>query len=205
MVVAFQDLADLGKLSKGLGEFLRHFGDGHGGADARNHVFALGVGQKFAEQLLLAGGRIPGEGNAGAAVVAHVAEGHGLDVDGSAPGIGDVVFTTVNVGAGVIPGAEHGLNGAHQLLLGVGGEIHAQLALIFGLELGSQLLQVARVQLHVLGHALALLHPVDEGFKILFAHFHDHVGVHLDEPAVAVPRPAGIAGLGGHDVHHVLV
>ena len=205
MIVAFQDLADLGKLSKGLGELLRHFGDGHGGADARHHVFALGVGQKFAEQLLLAGGRIPGEGNAGAAVVTHVAEGHGLDVDGSAPGIGNVVLTTVNVGAGVVPGAEHGLDGAHQLLLGVGGEIHAQLALIFGLELGGQLLQVVRVQLHVLGHALALLHPVNEGFKILLAHFHDHVGVHLDEPAVAVPRPAGIAGLGGHDVHHVLV
>ena len=205
VVVAFQNLADLGELGERLGELLRHFGDGHGGTDARHHVFALGVGQEFAEQLLLAGGRVAGESNAGAAVVTHVAEGHGLDVDGSAPGIGNVVLTTVNVGAGVVPGAEHGLDGAHQLLLGVGGEIHAQLALILGLELGSQLLQVVRIQLHVLGHALALLHPVDEGFKILLAHFHDHVGVHLDEPAVAVPRPAGIAGLGGHDIHHVLV
>ena len=59
----------------------------------------------------------------------------------------------VDVGAGVVPGAEHGLDGAHQLLLGVGGEVLADLGLVLGLELAGQLLQVLGGQLHVLGDA----------------------------------------------------
>ena len=47
-------------------------------------------------------------------------------------------------------------------------------------------------QLHVLGDAAGLLHLVDELLKVLLAHFHHHVGVHLDEAAVAVPGPAGL-------------
>ena len=47
------------------------------GTDAGNDVLALRVGQELAHELLLAGGGVAGEGNAGAAVVAHVAERHG--------------------------------------------------------------------------------------------------------------------------------
>ncbi|CAN4051079.1 HTH-like domain-containing protein, partial [Dysosmobacter welbionis] len=134
------------KLGEGLGELFAHFADGHGSPDAGHHVLALGIGQELTEQLLLAGGGVAGEGHAGAAVVAHVAEGHGLDVDGGAPGVGDVVVPAVHVGAGVVPGAEHGLDGAHQLLLGVGGEVCADLGLVLGLELAGQLLQVVGSQ-----------------------------------------------------------
>ena len=204
-VVVFQGLADALELGEGLGELVRHLADGHGGAHAGHHVLALGVGQKLTEQLALAGGGVAGESHAGAAVVAHVAEGHGLHVDGGAPGIGNVVVPAVDVGAGVVPGAEHGLDGAHQLLLGVGGEVGADFGLVLGLELAGQLLQVVGGELHVLGDALLLLHLVDELFKILLAHLHNHVGVHLDEAAVAVPGPAGIAGLAGENLHHVLV
>ncbi len=89
--------------------------------------------------------------------------------------------------------------------LGSVGKSTPSLFLVFSLELEGQLLQVVGVQLHILLHALALLHLVDESLEILLAHFHNHVGVHLDEPAVAVPGPAGIAGLGGHNRHHVLI
>ena len=205
VIVILQDLANLLELGEGLGELFAHFADGHGSPDAGHHVLALGIGQELTEQLLLAGGGVAGEGHAGAAVVAHVAEGHGLDVDGGAPGVGDVVVPAVHVGAGVVPGAEHGLDGAHQLLLGVGGEVCADLGLVLGLELAGQLLQVVGSQLHVLGDAAGLLHLVDELLKVLLAHFHHYVGVHLDEAAVAVPGPAGVAGLLGQHVHHVLV
>ena len=205
VIVILQDLADLLELGEGLGELLSHLADGHGGAHAGHHVLALGVGQELAEELLLAGGGVTGEGNAGAAVVAHVAEGHGLDVDGSAPGVGDIVVAAIDVGAGVVPGTEHGLHGAHQLLLGIGGEVLADLGLVLSLEGLGQLLEVLGGQLHVLGDALALLHLVDELLKVLLAHFHDHVGVHLDEAAIAVPGPAGVAGLLGQDLHHGLV
>ena len=204
-VVILQDIADLDELVIGLGELLGHLSDGHGGTHAGHHILALGIGQELAHQLLLAGSGITGECNAGAAVVAHVAEGHGLDIDGGAPGVGDVVVAAVHVGAGVVPGTEHGLDGAHQLLLGIGGELLADLGLVLGLELHGQLLQVSGVQLHVLRHALLGLHGVDQLLEILLADLHDHVRVHLDKAAVAVPGPAGVVGLLGDDIHHVLV
>ena len=64
-------LVDLGHTS------FSQLGDGLGGAHAGDHVLALGVDQELAEELLLAGGGVAGEGNAGAGVIAHVAEDHG--------------------------------------------------------------------------------------------------------------------------------
>ncbi|MBQ4639419.1 MAG: pyruvate, phosphate dikinase, partial [Clostridia bacterium] len=55
--------------------------DGHGGTHTGDHVFALGIGQELAEQLLLAGGGVTGESNAGAAIVTHVAEGHKTEAE----------------------------------------------------------------------------------------------------------------------------
>ncbi len=83
-IVVLKDIADLHEVGIGLGELLSHLGNGHGGAHTGHHVLALGVGQKLAHQLLLAGGGVTGKGHARAAVVAHVAEGHGLHVDGGA-------------------------------------------------------------------------------------------------------------------------
>ena len=204
-VVLLQGFADLLELGEGLGEFFLHFADGHGGTHAGHHVLALSIGQKFAEQLFLAGGGVAGKGHAGAAVVAHVAKGHGLHIDGGAPRVGDVVVPAVYIGPVIVPGAEHGLNGAHELLLGVGGEVNADFGLIFGLELAGQLLQVVGGELHVQSDALFLLHLVDELLKIFLAHLHDHIGIHLDKAAVAVPSPAGIAGFIGQHRYHVFV
>ena len=130
MIVILQNFAHILELGESGGELLSHLADRHGSPHAGHHVLALGVGQKLAEELLLAGGGVAGEGHAGAAVVAHVAEGHGLDVDGGAPGVGDVVVAAVDVGPGVVPRAEHGLDGAHELLLGIGGEVLPHLGLV---------------------------------------------------------------------------
>ena len=56
-----------------------------------------------------------------------------------------------------------------------------------------------------MGDALLLLHLVDELFKIFFAYLHYHVRVHLNEAAVAVPGPAGVARLLGNDLHHLFI
>ena len=66
--------------------------------------------------------------------IAGVAEDHLLHVDGSAPLVGDLVHLAVDVGAGVIPGAEDGLDGLDQLLLGVLREVLALLLLVDLLE-----------------------------------------------------------------------
>ena len=112
---------------------------------------------------------------------------------------------TVDIGAGVIPGTEHGLDGLKKLLFGIGGEVLAKLLFVLGLELFCQFMKILGGKFHVKGDALACLHFVDELFKIFLAHFHDHVGEHLDEPPVAVPGPAGVVGFFGNDPNYVFV
>ena len=120
MIMIFKGLADFHELLERFGELLLHLAYGHGGAHAGNDVFALSIGQEFAEEALAAGSGAAGERDAGAAIVAHVAEGHHLHVNGSTPGIGNVVIHAVNVGAGVVPAAENGLDSLKQLHLRVG-------------------------------------------------------------------------------------
>ena len=99
-----------------------------GRAHAGDDVLALGVDEKFAVENLFAGGRIAGEGDAGAGFVAGVAEDHGLHVDGGAPFGGDVVFAAIDDGAVVHPGAEDGADGAFELFPRIGREIPCRCA-----------------------------------------------------------------------------
>ena len=95
--------------SKTCGHLVLHVSQLLGLADAGDHILALGVGQVVTEDLLVAGGRVARESDAGAGVVAHVAEDHQLHVDGGAQIVGDVVMTAVGDGARVAPAAEDGL------------------------------------------------------------------------------------------------
>ena len=204
-VMVLQLVADVYKLVIDLRHDVLQLIDGLGGTDTGHHVFALGVHQELTKELLLAGGGVAGKGNAGTGGVAHVAEDHLLDVDSGAPGGGNVVHAAVVDGAGVVPGTEHGLDGAHKLLLGVLGELLAQLGAVLGLEHLGQFLQVLGRQLGILGDAALLLHLVDELFKILLAHLHDDVGVHLDKTAVGIVGEPGVLGLLGEGLHHLVV
>ena len=205
LVVLLQAVGDGGELLVHRGHLLMQLGDGGRGAHAGHHVLALGVDQVLAEQGLLAGGGVAGEGHAGAGVVAGVAEHHGLDVDGGAPVVGDLVHAAVDVGAGVVPGAEHGLDGLHELDLGILGEVLALLLLVELLEQNHQVLHVLGIQLHVLLDALLGLDVVDNLLKALLAQLHHHVGEHLDEPAVGVVGEAGVVGELGQALHHGVV
>ena len=79
-------------LLAGDGQMLRR-------ADAGDHVLALGVDEELAVELVGAGRGVAGEGDAGGAIVAHIAEDHGLDVDRGAPVRGDVVEPAIGDGA----------------------------------------------------------------------------------------------------------
>ena len=85
-------------------------------ADAGHHVFALGVDQVFAVELVLAVAGVAGEGHAGGGVVAHVAEDHGLHVDRGAPLVGDLLDAAVLDGALAVPAHEHRADAAPELL-----------------------------------------------------------------------------------------
>jgi hypothetical protein len=78
-----------------LRQSLRHLVDVERCADARDHVFTLGVDEEFTVELALASARIAREGDAGAGIITEVAEHHADDVDRGAEVVGDIRVTTV--------------------------------------------------------------------------------------------------------------
>ena len=108
-----------------LGELVLQRRKGLGVADAGDHVLALGVDEEVAVLALGAGGGVTGEPDPGARLVVAVAEHHGLDVDGRAEVVRDALVVAIGDGAGPVPRAEHRLDGAAQLGVGVLGEVGA--------------------------------------------------------------------------------
>src|SRR5262245_41156996 len=94
-----------------LGEFLDWFGRAHAGHD----VFALRIDEKFTVENSFAGSGIAGESDAGAGVVARVAEHHGLDVDRRAPFVRNTVLAAIDNRAIIHPGTEDGANSSLEL------------------------------------------------------------------------------------------
>ena len=204
-VVGLELLADILELLEDVGHNLLHLRDRHRGADAGDDVFALGVHQELAHELSLARRGIARKGDARAGLVVQVAERHHLNVNSRAPAVRDIVVAAVDVGARVVPAAEHGLDRFEKLFLRVRREVLADLRLVLGLELARKFLQIFGGKLNVELYALLRLHLVDKLLEILLADLHDDVGEHLDEAAVAVPRPARILRFGGERLDHGFV
>ena len=89
----------------GNGQMLRR-------ANPGDNVLTLRVDQEFAIELVGAGRRIAGEGDARGAAIAHIAEDHRLHVYRSTPVGGNVMEAAIGDGALVHPGTEHRANGA---------------------------------------------------------------------------------------------
>ena len=204
-VMLLQAGGNVHKLLIDLGHLLGQLADGRGSTDTGYHVLALRIDEVLAEQRLLTGGGVAGKGYAGAAGVAAVAEGHRLYVNGGAPVIGDLVHAAVDVGAGVIPAAEYGLDRLDELNLGVLGEVLTLFVLIELLEAGDQLLHILGVQVHVVLNALLLLQLVDDLLEALLGKLHHYVGEHLDEAAIAVVSKTGVIGLLGKTLYGFIV
>ncbi len=204
-IVVFERTGHLGELLVDLGQVLLELMDRLRRAHAGDHVFALGVDEVLAEQLLFARRRVAGERHARAGFVAGVAEHHLLHVDRGPPGIRNLVHAAVHFRAGVVPRAEHGLDGLQQLRGGVGGEVLALLLLVIGLELADKLFHVALVQLNVLLDAALGLLLVDDLLKVGLRQLHHHVGEHLDEPAVGVVGEARVVRKLREALHHGVV
>ena len=124
-VVALQLLPDAQELPVDRGHVRLHLADLRRGPDAGHDVLALGVGQVLAEQDLLAGVRVAGERDAGAGVVAHVAEDHRHDVDGRAQVVGDLLVVAIVHRALAEPAREDGLDGEVELVVRVARELAA--------------------------------------------------------------------------------
>ena len=204
-VVLFKGICDIDELLVALRQILGELGDLLRCADTRNDILALCVDQILTEDALAACCGVTGEGDACAGRVSHVAEDHGLNVDSGTPGIRDIIHHTVVVCAGVVPGAENGLDGFHQLDLGILREFLTHLFLINSFVLSDDILQILCGQLSIIGISMFLFHVLEDAVKESLAHFHDNVGEHLDETAVRVICKAGIAGLLGEALDRDIV
>ena len=175
-------------------------------ADAGDDVFALGVDEPFAEEQVFTGCGVAGERDARGGRVAHVAEDHGLDVDGRAPRLRNAFDAAVADGLRAHPGLEDGADAAPQLLHRIIRELGAEDLLDLAFEGAGEDFQVVRVQIRVrlvvfnvfvlvedLVQDLADAFAV-EGFDA-FGLFHDDVRVHHDQTAVGVPDEAFVVGL----------
>ncbi len=176
------------------------------GADARDHVFALGVDQPFTVELVFAGGGVAGESDAGGGSFAHVAEDHGLHVDGGAPVIGDAFDAAVSDGAFAVPGFEHGADAAPELSFRGVGELFAEDFFDLGFIFFAEVLQIFRSQIRVALVAFLGFQGVHDALELAadafavggfdaFGLLHDDVGVHGDQAAVSVINET-LVGLG---------
>ena len=209
-VVFFENPVDAGQFRKALGHRLLHrrlvglgldaglLGDVLRRADARHHVLALGVDKELAVERALAGGGVAGEGDTGGRGVTHVAEHHGLDVDGRAPALGDLVQLAILLGPRNHPGIEHRADRAPELVLRLLREVRAVLVADDLLVDADEMLPVVGLQLGVEVEALLFLVMLQRLLEGVMLHAEDDVRVHRDEAAVGIVGKALVVGVLRH-------
>jgi len=198
LVMAFKPSHGVEQLVVGLGQHLFHLGKMPRGADTRDDILALRVGQELAVDPLLAGGWVASEADAGSRGLATVAEDHLHDVDGGAQVTGDVVGLAVDLRAGVAPAAEDRVDRTVELLDRVGGPSAAQCLVRDLLELGDEFLEVLGGEVGIALDTLLSLLGRQRIFVQMTRNTLDDLAVHLNEAAVAVPGEALVVGLGGN-------
>ena len=175
-----------------LGHGALKLGNGQGRADAADDIFALRVHEVLAEEDVLAGGRVAGKAHAGPGALAQVAEDHGLHVYRRAQPVVDVVDAPVGLGAIVLPTAEDGVAGLHQLIQRPLRKVLAGLLAHQLLVFGDDLLQRIGPQFVVELHGLLLLDAFEDVLEFLLRNIQHHVAEHLDQAAVGIIGKAGI-------------
>ena len=176
-----------------------------------NHVLTLGGDEELAVEALFPVGRVAREGHARGAALAHVAEHHGLDVDGRAPVGGNIVELAIDNRALVLPGCKDRGYCTPELLLGVGGEGAPRPLLYDTFETGDQPFEVGSGELGVELHLALLLQLFYRGLEgvglcgCLGTETHHDIGVHLYEAAITVPGKPLVAGRLGQALYRLVV
>ena len=192
-VVVLQGLHDLDELLVGGGVAALQLVERQRGPGTGDDVLALGLRQVLGEVLALPGRGVAGEGDAGAGVLADVAEHHGDDVDGGAEVVRDPVLAAVDAGPLAVPGLEHRPDGHLELGHGVVREGDASLRGSDLFEAGHEAREVLGPQFGVGGDVPGQLRPVDLVLEALAGDAHHDLAEHLDETAVGIGGEALVA------------
>src|SRR5438093_819463 len=138
-------------------------------------VFTLRVHEELAVELLRARRRVAREADAGGGAIARVAEHHHLHVDGGPDRVGNLVDAAVLDRARVVPGAEHGVARAAQLLERILREALAGLLPDDFLVSVDNLAKRLFVEIRVHLRAARLLHLFELVFEGFLRNLEDHV------------------------------
>ena len=163
-------------------------------ADARDDVLALRVEQELADHARIAGRRVARERDSSAGAVALVAEDHLDDVDRGAEVVRDLVRPPVDLRARRVPGGEHGLDRAPELLARILRERLAEVGLVDALEGVDEPGQVGGGQFDVLRGPSLPLQLLQLALEAMRVDSVDGLPVHLDQPPVGVVGEAGVPG-----------
>ena len=204
-VVALKLIRNLTELLVGIGEPIRHHADVEGLPGSVHHVFPLGVHKEVPVQAWLSGGRIAARHDPRPAIVAHVPEDHGLDVDRRADVVRDSRRVPVVDCTFRIPGLEYRFRGRLELLQGFGRERRPRMCLDELLEALSDSHPVLRPQLRVRGDPGGLSSVTEDLFEHLVFHPADHGAEHLDQPSVGVVDEARVSRELHHSLGHFVV
>ncbi len=205
LVVRLEGAQDVHQRRVRLGHDVAQVGDVLRVAHARDDVLTLRVDEEVARRLGRAVDLVAAERDAGARRVALVAEDHLLDVDRSAPVVGDAVDAPVADRAVARPGVEDRADRLLELISGLLRELLAGLVLEDLAERRGELLQRGDVELGVERDAVLLLGSLDRVLEALAGDVAHHTAEHLHEPPVAVPREALVGGLVDQALHGLVV
>ena len=155
--------------------------------------------------MVLTGGAVAGHGHTGGAVVAHIAENHGDDVDGRAQVVGDAGGRAIIDGPFAVPAFEDRLGGHFQLLERILWKVVGGVTAVQGFKLLCHLLPVVRRQLGILFNAGSLAGGRDDRFERLVVDPHNDTAEHLDQSPIGIVNEAGIIGESDHGRHRLAV
>ena len=191
-----EPVVQLHQLAVDLRHFLFHVGDRLGCADARDHVLALGVGQIFAVDHVLAGAGIAGKAHAGTGIAAHVAEHHGAHVDRGAVGLilGDLELLAVVHRALAHPGTKYRADRNFKLLVGVLRKRLAGMPFDDFEKLAREFFQVLGGKIQVEARVVFAFERGHPGVEMLIVDAQRDLAEQLDETAVGIIGKARVGG-----------
>ena len=199
VVVVFENGTDLFELVVNTGVICLELFNFQRGSCAGHNVLSLCIHEKLTVEDVFAGGCIAGEGDACAAIFAHVTEDHGLHVAGGAPVAGNMVQFAVHDGSFVVPTVEDGADGSNKLFVRIFRECFAGFFKNGGFVFSNNILEIFDREFSVELYTEFFFFGFKnffEGVNLLFVgrfEIKHHVTVHLYEAAVAVPCKTGVS------------